>query len=92
MSDLAYDLNAFAKSEISSILAAGSESEPGICAACGESLFGPGAKDGACQSWGIFWEVFSSGNVELVCSACGEYLRGFFSGGKSGTTAIRTYC
>ena len=79
MSNLAYDLNAFDDPQ-TSMPAAGSQSEPDVCAACGEPLFGAAAKDASWQSWGTFWEVFSSGYVELVCGAWGEYLRGFFNG------------
>ena len=80
MSNLAYDLDAFAETETSPAPAAGSRAKPDVCAACGEPLFGAAAKDASWQAWGTFWEVFSSGNVELVCGACGEYLRGFFNG------------
>ena len=27
---------------------------------------------------GTFWEIGGLSNVELVCGACGEYLKGFF--------------
>jgi len=78
MSNLAYDLNAFAETETTAAPGAGSQSD--ACAACGEPLFGDGARGSSWQSWATFWEVFGSGHVELVCGACGEYLRGFFNG------------
>ena len=48
------------------------------CAACGEPLLGPEAGSSLWQAWGAFWEITATSNVELVCGACGEYLREFF--------------
>jgi hypothetical protein len=51
-----------------------------VCGACGEQLFGPDAEARSWQAWGTFWEILGMSNVELVCGACGEYLREFFRG------------
>lgn len=56
----------------------GGGSGAGECAACGETLFGPGAASASWQAWGAFWEITGTSNVELVCGACGEYLQEFF--------------
>ncbi|HKY07018.1 MAG TPA: hypothetical protein VJQ55_02205 [Candidatus Binatia bacterium] len=55
-----------------------SERAADVCAACGEPLFGPDAESCSWQAWGSFWEVIGMSNVELVCGACGEYLKNFF--------------
>jgi hypothetical protein len=50
-----------------------------VCAACGESLFGPKGANGTWQSWSAFWEIMGTSNVELVCGGCGEYLQEIFN-------------
>lgn len=50
-----------------------------ICAACGESLFGPKAASGTWQTRSAFWEIMGTSNVELVCGGCGEYLQEIFN-------------
>jgi hypothetical protein len=55
-----------------------SESSSDVCAACGESLFGPDAEACSWQAWGAFWEIMGTSHVELVCGACGEYLQELF--------------
>jgi len=55
-----------------------SKHDADACAACGEPLFGPDAQACSWQAWGTFWEILGMSNVELVCGACGEYLRDFF--------------
>ena len=48
------------------------------CAACGEELFDPDAQAASWQAWETFWEIIGMNNVEIVCGACREYLKGFF--------------
>lgn len=50
-----------------------------VCAACGESLYGPNGANGTWQTWSAFWEIMGTSNVELVCGACGEYLQEIFN-------------
>lgn len=45
------------------------------CVACGEDLTAPDADR---QSWGALSEAMGLSSAELLCGACGEYLRGFF--------------
>lgn len=51
----------------------------GICAACGEPLFGDNAPAVLWQAWRAFWEISGTNSVELVCGACGEYLHKIFN-------------
>lgn len=48
------------------------------CVACGEELTGPDAASCAWHTWRAFFENMGLRRDELLCGACGEYLRGFF--------------
>jgi len=49
------------------------------CAACGEKLIDTEGRDASWQAWGDFWEISAVSHVELLCGACGEYLKQFFN-------------
>ncbi|MEA4906768.1 MAG: peptide-methionine (R)-S-oxide reductase MsrB [Anaerolineaceae bacterium] len=74
------------------------------CVACGAALFSSSTKFESGSDWPSFWDVVSTGSVELrqdnshgmqrievVCSRCGAHLGHVFEDGPRQTTGLR-YC
>ncbi|NMB89718.1 MAG: peptide-methionine (R)-S-oxide reductase MsrB [Chloroflexi bacterium] len=74
------------------------------CVACGAALFSSSTKFESGSGWPSFWDVVSTGSVELrqdnshgmqrievVCSRCGAHLGHVFEDGPRQTTGLR-YC
>jgi hypothetical protein len=82
MQNPAYQLDLSFEDETRADPRRGAQNDTDLCPACGQELFGSDAEACSWQSWGTFWEILGLSHVELVCGECGEYLRGFFDGGR----------
>lgn len=78
MHNVAYKIDVSADSSESDVHSTKPGGGSDVCTACGESLFGSDAEACSWQAWGNFWEIMGLSDVELICGACGEYLRDFF--------------